>query len=79
MKTQTMFAEGQILTTRFINDSASFLKVEIMRRTPKMVSIKIEGEKEKRCKIHEREGVEFIYPMGDYSMAPVVKAPEMGL
>lgn len=48
---------------------------EVIKRTAKQIVIS-DGEKEFRCKIHNEEynKDEFVFPHGNYSMCPVLRA-----
>ncbi|MGN0522576.1 MAG: hypothetical protein ACI4IQ_08085 [Eubacterium sp.] len=50
-------------------------KFEVVKRTANQIIIS-EGKKQFRCKIHndEQDNTEFVYPLGRYSMCPVLKA-----
>ena len=67
------FKQGQELSSRSICDYNCIYTSTVLNRTAKTVTINVRGEN-KRCKVHESEGVEFIYPFGKYSMCPVFKA-----
>ena len=67
------FKQGQELSSRSICDYNCIYTSTVLNRTAKTVTINVRGEN-KRCKVHEYEGVEFIYPLGKYSMCPVFKA-----
>ena len=69
------FTKHQTLQTRSICDHNCIFKGVILNRTPKTVTIKVDGYRDaKRCKIHTNDEGEFIYPLGRYSMAPVMRA-----
>lgn len=69
------FQVGQTITSRSVCDSNCIFSLEIISRTEKTATVKIKGEKElKRCKIHLSDGVEKMYALGSYSMAPVFSA-----
>lgn len=48
---------------------------EVIKRTAKQIVIS-DGEKEFRCKIHNEEynKDEFVFPLGNYSMCPILRA-----
>ena len=58
------------LTARSVCDYHCIFKVQLVKRTAKTATIVSRGET-KRCKIHNRDGEEFIYALGQYSMAPM--------
>ncbi len=68
---ENKFEIGKKYSTRSVCDHNCIYTAEIIRKTPKMVVIKIEG-KIKRCKVHTWEGDQFFYPLGHYSMCPVI-------
>lgn len=71
------FYVGQKLATRFIGDHDLILRAEVLSRTPKFVTIKVEGERgTKRCGISKWGDSEVIFPDGRYSMAPSFTAKE---
>ena len=67
------FKQGQQLSSRSICDYNCIYTSTVLKRTDKTITIDIRGDS-KRCKVYEYEGVEFIYPLGKYSMCPVFKA-----
>ena len=46
----------------------------VIKRTEKTVLLKNEYGDLKRCKIHEFKDEEYCYPLGSYSMCPVLSA-----
>ena len=69
------FEEYKTYTNNFIGDAELFFDYSIARRTDKFAWIIGKNEREiKRVKIHIYNDVEYVYPMGRYSMAPVLKA-----
>lgn len=48
---------------------------EVVKRTAKQIIIS-DGKKQFRCKIYndEQYNTEFVYPLGHYSMCPVLRA-----
>lgn len=66
------FKKGQNLTTRSACDHNCIFKASVLRATEKTVWILINGD-EKRLKIHNYNGENFIYPLGQYSMAPIMR------
>lgn len=66
------FEVGKTYGTRCIGDHNLIYEVTVLKRSPQ--SVVVEGEFNKRCKIHvDAKGVEFIIPER-YSMAPVFRA-----
>lgn len=75
----TRFTVGKVYTTRFIGDSNIVLSYKVIHRTTSTVIIEdTRTEEVKRCriikKLSEYRGAESIYPMGQYSMAPIISA-----
>ena len=68
------FQAGKSYTYRLATDSSNIYEVKIIRRTAKTVWISDDSEPVKRCKIHNYNDSEFIYPSGQYSMCPIVEA-----
>lgn len=60
---------------RSVCDYNCIWNCKVINRTAKFVKLKVDGEKEiVRCKVFEYEGVEYCYPLGKYSMAPMLTA-----
>ena len=75
----TQFTVGKEYTTRFIGDSDLILSYKVIHRTASTVIIEdTMTEEVKKCriikKLSEYRGTESIYPMGQYSMAPILSA-----
>lgn len=68
------FETGTEYSTRSICDSECVFTVNIIRRTAKSVWIKDMNGETVRRSIKVLDGVEFFFPYGKYSMAPVIKA-----
>lgn len=69
------FYVGQKLATRSIGDHDVIYRGTVVSRTPKFVTVKIDGDRElKRCGVKLYDGSEYIFPFGRYSMAPVFRA-----
>ena len=48
---------------------------KVLKRTAKFVTLRVSGEKEPvRCKVHVWQDSESCYPLGTYSMCPVLTA-----
>lgn len=71
-KTLKIIIMSKTLTARSVCDYDCIFKVELIKRTAKTATIKYHGVP-RRCKIHVRDGEEFIYALGTYSMAPIFK------
>lgn len=70
METTTQFVSGKTYSARSICDSECVFSIAIASRTKKTITTS-EG---KRLKVAVRDGVEIVKPMGNYSMAPVIRA-----
>lgn len=68
------FTENQKLSTPSIGNSDCIFTGIVIKRTAKTVTIKTDMEGEKRCKIHNNDEGEFIFPFGQYSMCPTFRA-----
>lgn len=68
------FTKDQELSTSSIGDSNCIFRATVIKRTEKTVTITARNESTKRCKIHDFEGVEVIYPYGRYSMCTTFHA-----
>jgi hypothetical protein len=71
--TAAQFQVGRTYSTRSICDHGCIYSFEILARTKSTVAVTVEGKEVKR-KIAVREGIETFYPLGKYSMAPVIRA-----
>jgi len=68
------FTANQEVSTRSSCNSDCIFEGTILKRTAKTVTVKSMGDT-KRCKIHmEDDGSEYIFPYGQYSMAPIFRA-----
>jgi hypothetical protein len=71
----TNFETGATYKMRFITDADATNAIKIIKRTAKTVTIiDLHNGSEKRCKINNNADGEFIFPLGQYSMAPVLRA-----
>lgn len=71
------FYVGQKLATRAIGDYDIIYRGEVISRTPKFVTLKVEGDRDlKRCGISRWEDTEVIYPHGRHSMASTFRAKD---
>lgn len=71
------FEVGKSYTHGWIGDSELFTTWEVIARTARTITIKNGREIHKRRIIkyyEERDGIEAIYPLGEYSMCPVLRA-----
>lgn len=69
----TIIEAGQTLTARSACDYDCIFKVEIVSRKGMWAVVRYHGE-EKRVKIHNFDGMEGVYALGRYSMAPFFRA-----
>jgi hypothetical protein len=76
--TAPKFEVGKSYATRSICDSDTWMRVTILKRTDKTVTVK-RGDKTKVCKIAaDWQGYESIKPWGSYSMCPVISSCDEG-
>ena len=68
------FKVGKVYTMRSICDHECIWECEVIKRTRKFVTVKPNNQDPVMVKIHTMNGVEFCFPLGSYSMAPVLKA-----
>ena len=68
------FEVGKKYTGRFISDSDAIITAEIVKVTAKTVVAMVTGEGEVRAKIHNDGESFFFYPLGRYSMAPIIRS-----
>ncbi len=69
------FEINNTYTGRFIGDSDCTINMTVIKRTAKTIVANVEDEGEKRLRIQEHDGVEFVYPLGSgYSMCPRIRA-----
>ena len=69
------FTTGRTYTMRSICDHNCIWAVKVLKRTTQFVTLKVSGEKiPVRCKVHVWQGSESCYPLGSYSMCPVLTA-----
>ncbi len=67
------FLKGKTYQTRFINDHNSTLDVHVEARTEKTITANFDGDV-KRLRVTQIDGIEVVYPLGKYSMAPILRA-----
>jgi len=68
-----MFEAGQTYSARSACDHEARFTFNVTRRTAKSVWLD-DGETVRRVAIHKANGQEIAFPMGRYSMAPVLRA-----
>ncbi len=69
------FEVGSYYRTRSICDSACIISIRVLHRTAKTITVDC-GEHHgiKTFRPSVQDGVEFIRPWGNYSMAPILRA-----
>lgn len=67
------FITGKKYMARFISDADSTIEIKVVSRTEKTIKAEVDG-KVKTLRPYVYEGVECVRPLGNYSMAPVVRA-----
>ena len=68
------FEIDKTYTFRFIGDSDSCVPVKVLKGTAKFVTIQVRNDKPVKCGVRVWDGVESCYPLGKYSMAPILRA-----
>ena len=67
------FVVGKTYETRSACDHNCIFKATVIKKTVKTVTVNtMDGVK--RCKVQEWNGEQFFYPLGQYSMAPIMRA-----
>ena len=69
-----VFTDSQQLFSRSICDHECIFRGVVIKRTEKTVTITTPRTGVKRCKIHLNDEGEYIFPFGQYSMAPIFRA-----
>jgi hypothetical protein len=67
------FETSKTYETRSICDHNCIFKMEVIKRTAKTLTIRIQNEI-KRVRIYIYENSESVKPLGNYSMAPIMRA-----
>jgi hypothetical protein len=62
------------VTARSVCDHNCVWTAVVLKRTPKTVTVKMDNGDVKTCRIQDRGEGEYIFPLGVYSMAPVMRA-----
>ena len=75
METATKFEIGQELSTRSACNYDCVFRFKVVKRTEKFVTLSYHNQF-KRVGIKVRDGVEYCYPLGSFSMAPSVNAKD---
>lgn len=68
------FETGKTYQTRSICDYDCVFSYEVVSRTAKQLTLKVDGNKIVKRGIFVRDGVEHCKPEGTYSMCPVIRA-----
>lgn len=68
------FKVGKTYEARSICDYDCIFTAEVIKKTAKTVTIINTFKEVKRCKVHESEGDQYFFPLGQYSMAPRMHA-----
>lgn len=74
MEATVKFVVDQNLSTTSLCDSECVYTAKVLSRTEKTVIIEVRGKAERRKVYVTAEGVEYIFPFGQYSMAPTFRA-----
>ena len=69
----TKFETGKKYFTRSICDSDCIWTFEVIKRTAKRITIQ-NGSKVSIVGVNEYDGAELCYPLGRYSMSPILRA-----
>ena len=69
------FVAGRTYSTRSACDHDCIFSFELVSRTEKTVTIRYQN-KEVRRTVSDADGAEMIFPMGRFSMAPVLTADD---
>jgi hypothetical protein len=75
MSNITRFKVGEQVACRSLGDWDCIFRFTVIKRTAKFVTLLYFGD-HLRVAIRERDGREFCYPLGTYSMAPLLYAGE---
>lgn len=74
MNTIKQFQVGQTYSTRSACDYDCVFSFTVIKRTAKFVTIEDRHGKVRRCGIKVWDNVESCFPLGSYSMAPIISA-----
>lgn len=67
------FEVGQVYATRSLCDYDCIYRFTVTARTDKTVTLGYHGQRVRR-KVFIVDGVEWTYPLGSYSMCPIIRA-----
>jgi hypothetical protein len=74
----TKFELDKTYFMRSVCDYNCIWNATVLKRTAKFVTLKVDGEKDPvRCKVSEYDNSEMCYPLGKYSMAPILRAEKI--
>jgi len=68
------FETGKTYETRFIGGHNLKVTFEVIKRTKSFVTVKEDGDRERRCKVYNDNEYEYCYPYGRYSKCLVLTA-----
>ena len=72
------FEANKTYSMRSACDHNCIWTAKVLKRTAQFVTLEVSGEKEPiRCKVHVWQGSESCYPLGTYSMCPVLTAEKV--
>ncbi len=72
------FETGQTYYARFISDYDKIIKGTVVKRTPKTINLQLgHGAAAVKRRIKVMDGVEYVMPLGNYSMAPMMEADKV--
>ncbi len=72
------FEVGKTYSMRSACDHNCVWNAKVLNRTARFVTLKVDGGKELvRCKVHVWQDSESCYPLGTYSMCPVLTAEKI--
>jgi hypothetical protein len=76
-ETPKQFAVGQELSVRSLGDWDCVFRFTVVKRTAKFVTLLYHGLEHKVAIRHWSDGVEYCYPLGLHSMAPMLRCDEV--
>ncbi len=68
------FETARTYSCRSICDYNCVFSFEVVKRTASTVTLKARGKETRRKVFADADGVEWLFPLGQYSMAPVLRA-----
>lgn len=73
------FEAGKTYTGRSICDSEQIYRMTVVSRTPKTIKVQMDGANLKTLRPGVYDGVEFVKPNGNYSMALIIRADKVAI